>query len=680
MSTLSQLAKIVTKYGLKEASPANTVATITGNSTRASSETANSTRAPRATLVTPETFAGDDTGSTKVNKQQKRDIQSIERADTVRLLKENESLIGKGSKFHRRIVQDMLSPFRETHPFRRLEINDNSSYDVKKAQTMYKLKTDIQKNPTFRKTEDEFFLREVLPLLEKLTPPTAPPPLHPHKYHYPLRIKNSIHERDRKPFDSYIYPRDTHSEIPPIPNLQNDPTPTETLIKYTGLLTHTKFHFKNSSSRVGIIPLLLRTLTHPKNESVRPYLSTEVFDNLLWYFGSLHTHDMAAVRETLSFMKISGCSPSTRSYNFVIRALLTRFGMRATQSVSKKLVYYLGEMFENKVYADEMTWNLVWMFLKSESARVFMWRRMGEFGFKLDLYNLVSRMEFEPDGIDSIVETILLQREQISKGTLKIIIRKLLEREQFNTAWVLMKRFIASGRPIDYTVMDVFLATFASRGRLDLTLLVFNTLVNDYNVKPGISSFNLLFKSLVWNGYFKNFPVVYEYLKTLKVDFGLGYKDSYWKLKAESIAKFNCTKIATVDEISWFRLRMTSFKFARDDELSLTTMDRRKVSHERIKMLRYLNCVPYRRRNLARPKGSEAAENGGKEKKPQYIVTSDEIKEEKRKFRSRIKRIAIQNATVKRIPYARDWFGALNDELESRGIIVKPESKETVGQ
>ena len=151
-------------------------------------------------------------------------------------------------------------------------------------------------------------------------------------------------------------------------------------------------------------------------------------------------------------------------------------------------------------------------------------------------------------------------------------------------------------------------------------------------------------------------------------------------MKAESIVKFNCTKIATVDEVSWFRLRMTSFKFARDDELSLTTMDRRKVSHERIKMLRYLNCVPYRRRNLARPKGSEAAENGGKVKNPQYIVTSDEIKEEKRKFRSRIKHIAIQNATVKRIPYAKDWFGALNEELESRGIIVKPESRETAGQ
>ena len=648
MSTLGQLAKIVAKYGLKEA------ATVP--------ETTNSSR---ATLVTPEMFSKGDTGSTK---QPKGDTKSVERVDTVRLLKENESLIGKGSKFHRRIVQDMLIPFRETHPFRRLEIHDTSSYDVKRATTMYKLKNEIQKNPTFRKTEDELFLRETLPLLEKLTVPS--PSFHNHnpKYHYRLRIK-----KNSEPcYSSYVYPRDSHSEIPPIPNLQTDPTPTETLVKYTGLLSHTKFHFKNSSSRTGIIPLLLRTLTHPKNESMRPYFTTEVFDNLLWYFGSLRSYDMAAVRETLSFMKISGCSPSTKSYNLVIRALLNGGGMRGTQSGYKKLVFYLGEMSRGKVYANEETWNLVWMFLKSESGRVFMWQRMSEFGFKLDLYNLVSRMTF--DELGSVVETV---PQVISKGTLKIILRKLLEREQFNTAWLLLKKFVVNNKEstIDYTVMDVFLATFASRGRLDLTLLVFNTFVNDYNVKPGLSSFNLLFKSLVWNGYFKGFPVVFQYLQTLKKESGLVPKDSYWKLKAESIVRYNFTKseTTTMDEISRFRLGMTDFKLAKNDELSLTTMDRRKVSHERIKMLRYLNCVPYRRRNVGDPKGSEHTEIEGRGR--QYIVTSDEIREEKRKFRSRIKRIAIQNATVKRIPYAKDWFKALNDELESRGIIIKSGSE-----
>ena len=136
------------------------------------------------------------------------------------MLKKNIKLVGHGSQYERNFIKKYLEPFKEVKKLYRQSL-PTTAFDNDRAKQLYKLKKEIAHDKTLSETEDQIFLNQVLPILIEIS-----------------NLKKPAHSQIIR----RIFPKETHEEIPPIPNFQHEP---QIFAKYIGLLTHTKFHYKN---------------------------------------------------------------------------------------------------------------------------------------------------------------------------------------------------------------------------------------------------------------------------------------------------------------------------------------------------------------------------------------------------------------------------------------------------
>lgn len=545
-------------------------------------------------------------------------------------LNENRHLVGRGSNFQKRVVQDYLSPLR-VHDLSRHEIKNN--YDVQKAVHLSSLAKRNKKSVNYKEilfSDSRRFVGELLAALVACSSKS-------------IEATSELTVRH--------FPTWTMEEVPKIPNFSSNPNFFE---DYIGFLSHTKFLFRNSSSTNGIVPMILRNLMHPGNLKTLGLRTTRTYNDLIYYF--CEKFDFASCREVFAQMKIEGAQRNTITYNLMLLSVLKNSHVRKVKSVDNEVIYYLGSMRKNKVRADAVTWTTCYNLLKEDVSRAIFIEQMQLRGVPVTtafVYTVLRNGEYSSEECLRFLSNFKIP---LSFKLFKLCLDRILQEGRVNVAWLFLEHTITkqgNDFKIDADIMNSFLRYFAKKGRLDMAITTLNTCTQDFHIRPDDHSFEMLFKALTTNGYSKNFSMILKYLKDLRGSFGLGNRNNYWLVRASAISKFNVPELSAFSDEEFQKLvnQLNGFKWS-----STTSGFTTKIWNENgptvKKVLRDLGCVPPTLQT-----NKEA---------PKVNTTS---MQKKNRYRRRIRSIAIQNALCKRVPFAKDWYGTLKQELKKRDIL-----------
>ncbi|AQZ19050.1 AEP3 (YPL005W) [Zygosaccharomyces parabailii] len=547
-------------------------------------------------------------------------------------IKENIRYVGEGSKLGKKVAREYLSPL-QGHSISRLNILDD--YDTEKAMRVYGQVKHIKQSPKLQDMLLTKFLKFTGEMLAALIACSSSS----------VKI-NSQHLKK-------TYLRYSTQKVPRIPKFENN---SRTFEDYIGLLSHTKFLYKNSSSTNGIVPKILRNLMHPANIKTLHLRTTSCYNDLIYYFSE--KFDFATCRELFVQMKLENVPPNTVTYNLLLRSVLKNSHIRKTKFFDEEVLYYLRNMKRRGIEADSVTWTTCYNLLGDDVSRLLFVEQMHENGVPITgdfVYTVLRNGDYTSN---ECLKFLTNYKVPLDSKSFKLCMARLLTEGRVDVAWVFMDYTWNNSQTdlrIGVDVLNQFLRTFAAQGRLDLSFMAFNTYVKERRVKPDAHTFEMLFKAFVRNGYHRNFVVVLTYLQNLRKEYGFENRDNYWLVKARSMAKFNIDPgLGAVTPAKLQRLSqlMDALKWGAD---TMTFSTRLWESHgtQFKNACRMIGCIPmaFRRRNT----GSEN-------------ISASQRKEE---YRKRIRYIALQNAMIKRIPYAKDWYGTLRRDLEEGGLSSK---------
>ncbi|EDO14761.1 hypothetical protein Kpol_354p9 [Vanderwaltozyma polyspora DSM 70294] len=579
-------------------------------------------------LVLPEYF----TNTNSIKDHSIREVKSCITRDCSKneYVRKNINLVGHNSNFQKKMIQEYLSPLSAL-PLKRHDINND--YNVSQIQS---LKTYLN---AMKQKEDpsatvfkisKRFVSDMIASLIKCTPKS-------------MAIVEDHHTK-------FAYKPFTFDEVPRIPDFEVYP---QQFAPYIGLLTHTKFLYRNSSKTNGIIPKILRNLMHPGNVKTLHLRSANTFNDLIYFFGG--KSDFATCRELFVQMKSEGISPNTRTYNLMLRIALKYSSIQNGNIPSSSVLFYLKNMKQNNVDADHVTWATCYNFLQDDISRDIFIEQMKARNIPIHTNFLYSVLRSGNYSCAESLNFLTKNSIPINYKILDLCVNKLIQEDKVGIAWELLN-FTMCRKPnvkINASVINRFIRLFASKGRIDLALMTYNKYMKQSGILPDTNTFEMLFKSLVNNGYTKHFMYTLQYLKDLKEVNGLGKYKTYWVVKSNSIAEFNC-KVEIVDsKMAGIKTRLDNLSWPKtgytDNVWFISDADTRKS-------LRLLGCIP------------------GSFKKKQSKVTetsnsTSEVSIKKQQYRDRIKKIALQNSFINRIDYAKGWYESLRNELTKRKII-----------
>lgn len=545
-------------------------------------------------------------------------------------VKENIGHVGKGSKFGKKVAKEYLSPL-QGRPLSRHNIIDD--YDAEKAKRLHGQVKYVEKNPKLHDALLTRFLRSTGDMLAALIACSPP--------------KMKVNSQQTKK----IYLKYSKHELPQIPNFENDPRYFE---NYIGLLSHTEFLHKNSSSTNGIVPKILRNLMHPANIKTLHLRTTRCYNDLIFYFSE--KFDFATCRELFVQMKVENVTPNTVTYNLLLRSVLKNSHIRKNKFFDEEVLYYLKNMETSGIEADSVTWTTCYNLLGDDVSRLLFVEQMHERNvpFTEDfIYTVLRNGDYSSNEC-----LVFLTNHQVplNPKTFKLCVSRLLLEDRLDVAWAFLEYTWKNSQGnlkggID--VVNQFMREFAAKGRLDLALMTFNTYVKRRAIEPDMHIFEMLFKALVKNGYHRNFAVTLTYIQNLRKKYGFGNRNNYWLVKALSIVKFNVDPqlgVVTPEKLERLTSSMNFLEWG-VDTTSFTTRVWDSHSIHFKNACRMIGCIPmaYRRQS---PQNATAPHR-------------------KAEYRKRIRYVALQNAMLKRVPYAKDWYGTLKKELEERGLSCK---------
>lgn len=541
-------------------------------------------------------------------------------------------LVGKGSKFQRKVVKDYLSPLR-VHDLSRHEIKDD--YDVSKAAQTNRIAKLVKKSPNYDQIafrNSRQFVGDLLAALVACSP---------------KNIEASSDHIVRH------FPSWTMEEVPRIPNFDANPTLFQT---YIGILSHTRFLYRNSSSSNGIVPMILRNLMHPGNMKTLQLRTTRSYNDMMYFF--CEKFDFASCREIFAQMKIEGAQRDTITYNLMLRSMLKNSHIRKIKSVDSEVIYYLQSMRKNKVRADAVTWTTCYNFLQENVSRAIFIEQMQQRGVPITTAFVYTVLRNGAYSSDECLRFLSDHKVPLSSKLFALCFNRLLQEDRADVAWLFLEHTVQKREKdfkVDAGILNALLRHFASRSRFDMAIMTFNTCTQDYHVKPDDHSFEMLFKSLVMNGYTKKFSIILKHLKELRQSFGLGNRNNYWLVRASAIAKFNVAQLGAFSEsdIKSLTSKLNDLKWS--TTTSGFTIKIWKDNGPTVKKaLREIGCIP--------PALRVKKENHG-------INTVST--QQKAKYRRRVRSIAVQSAMCKRIPFAKDWYGSLKQELKGRKVLAE---------
>ncbi|BAO40345.1 ATPase expression protein 3 [Kluyveromyces marxianus DMKU3-1042] len=453
------------------------------------------------------------------------------------------------------------------------------------------------------------------------------------------------------PSSTRIFPRELFTDIPKLTDeITSD---TDKFANYIGLLTHTKFHYKGSSSQGGIIPKLLNSLLHPSNSQTVKLKSTSVFNDVIFYYTT--KNNFATCRELFAQMKAEGFNPDTMTYNLLLRSLRKNDALVKQKLPYDEAVFYLTKMKIEGVPADVITWNTCYLLLKDNISRAIFLEKMIEKNVPLTQHIIHAVLGASDVPYQAVINFLVEYDFPIDTNIIKICFSKLIEEENYERSWKLLEHAKRSKFNVsDPFFLETYIRKFADMGRMDLSLITFNTLTTKYMVTPTLHCYDMLFKCLVRQGYHKNFGVVYKYLvQKLKHLTGGKIISNYWIVKSRAILKFNIGS-----------------KGDRDISQAVSDLDHliKKCVWNEDKGLK-IDCWDqyYQYRRLFRTVGAVPHHTSSKKlNKEQYPA---EASRKKKKYIKRMKETSIANKKLKDAQYEKDYYGALKNDLLNRGIM-----------
>lgn len=582
--------------------------------------------------------------------------------DITTIVKNNKDLIGKGSNFTKKIIHQQLNLINSTRFKRSSTLN--SQYDSLKATSYYNLKNDILKDKQFALLLDQNFINRITPFLLKLTPNYRSLPNESASVSYDHWPKQ--HDKSDSNLSSSFKKKQILLEVPRLPNFQLNPNEFPIYIKT--LTHHTIIKDQN-------LPHLLRTMANPMNNVTTPLHTIDTYNDILFYFKN--HWDFASMREIFKFINLHPfIEPNLTTFNLLISSLLKNNQIRMSKDVVIGLKFYLKLMIRRGIEIDSRTWELVMRFLTTSVGRLQFVQIMKQNNVPVyDWSSIYVMKDFPKEMIDyyttkSATSNTMRRNVRITN----LIIKSCIQSGQFDMAL----NFIRANKSkclVNDQTLNLFLVPLSNVGKLDQCLMIYKWFNETLQVRGDLTTFNLLLKSHVRNGYSKNFPIIYDWINRLFTDkVGLRYlPNSYWKLKCQSIIKFNCVDYHRhhhhgdcVDSSKVKANRLTKMDTLYEsfnlDSVMLDGVHLHKIQLWNVskgqpeirKMLRFLNVV----------KGSS---NGGEHKGgSSFIVNNSETKIRKQKFLQRIKNIAITHSAYKKLSYSKNWYKALNDEFSRK--------------
>ncbi|SCV99991.1 LAFE_0B07008g1_1 [Lachancea fermentati] len=540
-------------------------------------------------------------------------------------LRQRIHLVGKGSNFEKQVAKEYLSSLH-FHPFARHEIQ--SGYDINRARSTYTGLKLIKASPNSKAIlfdRSHHFVGELISLLISSTPkemPNIEPPR--------------------------LFPKEIFSEIPAVPNFRNNP---DSFADYLALLCHSTFYVKGSSRLNGIIPKMVRNFMHPSNMNTAQLRDINVFNDVLYFFSE--RSDYATCRELFAQMKIERVTPNTKTFNILLRNVLKNSHIRKKKWPFDELIYYLKQMKLSNISADEVTWTTCYNLLLDDISRDVFIEKMIQNNVPISPHFVLAVLKNGDFTSTQILKFLSENSIPLNSKLFNLCITKLVEEQKYEIAWAFVEHAYQNASfKINEDCLNIFLRCFAKAGRLDLALLTFNTATIKYEIFPNVQSFEFLFKALSRNGYTSNFPIIFEFLKRrLKEHTRNNFNNSYWILKARAIVKFNIKRIPTETQISKAESILQTALW-NNHGFQWNCWENGGSSIR--KVLRFLGCVP---------KHVKAS------RKYHRFDTSVSIISKKASYKKRIRFIALQNAMLKRIPYAENKFSALKSELSERNIL-----------
>ncbi|SCU78194.1 LAME_0A03642g1_1 [Lachancea meyersii CBS 8951] len=533
-------------------------------------------------------------------------------------------MVGKGSMFERRAAQEYLSPYA-AHQFARHTLSP--SYDASHAQANYlalkRLKT-ANNSDTMLFNMSKQYVEEMIPLLVFLTPPEV----------------STGHAK--RPFRNEVF-----TEIPSIPDFTKQPKLFST---YIGTLTHTRFLYKKSSSLNGVIPKILRNLMHPSNLKTIQLRDVEVFNDVIFFFSE--RSDQATCRELFSQMKLEGVMPNTKTFNLMLRNVLRKSHIRSMRHPLHDALYFLRQMRHHEVQADSVTWATCYNLLIEGLSRDVFLEKLIECSVPITPQLVLAVLTSGELSSSQLLRFLTNNSVPLDTKLFNLCLKTLLAEEKYDAAWAFVDHAHENARfKLNHESMNLFLRRFAELGRLDLALLTFNSAVKTYGIEANLQSFDMLGKALVRNGYTNNFSLILDYLcrsrdhhtKEVQVF-------SYWLSKARAMAKFNIRREVTNDGIERTRKLLAGARWTSQG----LKWDCWNSDPSLRKVFRLLGCVP--RAVKVEPK-------------KERFTTGEGCSAKKKKFKNRVRTLAVRSAMLKRVPYAEDRYSALKEELQERNIL-----------
>lgn len=548
-----------------------------------------------------------------------------------------EAIQNQDKNFQRKVSREYLQPL-SNHNFKRLKLD--TQYDNYKAINFTRALREMEKSKesnlfSIYSIEYKQFLAEMITLLVKSS-------------------QNIVNSRQTKNENKYW--KYTMTEVPPIPNFKEHP---ESFTKYIGLLTHTNFLFKNSSRLNGIIPKILRNLMHPANVETFHLRNIQVYNDLIFFFGE--HFDLAACREIYSQITIEGCTPNSMTFNLLLRNIIKNTHIRKSQYPYRDIIFFLKQMQNYKVNADIITWTTCYNFLKDSASQEIFIEQMERYKIPINERFIYTVLKNSKSKLPFSLEDLKQRNIKITRQICEVFLDNLLVEKKYKDAMTLIKEYhFSSPEKLKITarMMNKILIYLANESRLDLSIITYNTFLKEYGVKPDSVTFKQLYKCLARNGYSKNFFYVFYVIKKWQNDNGLGFRNSYWRIKCDSISKFNCRvsnfKEDRVITIEYF---MKGLIWGKD--VTYTENLWNECSPTLRRNLRILGCIP----NAIKGKKQKQF------KKFQTLVKTKDTSRKKLAYRKTIASTAIKQAVINRSDYSKDWYKTFKQELETRNII-----------
>ncbi|ODV77853.1 uncharacterized protein CANTADRAFT_54060 [Suhomyces tanzawaensis NRRL Y-17324] len=152
------------------------------------------------------------------------------------------------------------------------------------------------------------------------------------------------------------WPTDYYEEVPPIPQ----PLTKQSFQEYIYVLTHTRFHYKNSLSlSSGIIAEILLYTHKLTNEEFRPYRSVHTYNYLIKYFG-FDKHQSSFARELLLVMNKDGHKPNIDTINNLLKLCQIHSRIRSNTNTYQIIMKYLKLCRDLNIEINLSTYNRVY--------------------------------------------------------------------------------------------------------------------------------------------------------------------------------------------------------------------------------------------------------------------------------------------------------------------------------